>query len=96
MLVARKAADLEDAAAEMRAINPNVKVMTRPLDIRSQEGVQALYRDIKSEFGTADVLVNNAGCGTSVLPIRDMDSKDFWYDFVGMPQAFRYKMNANT
>lgn len=29
-----------------------------------------------------DVLINNAGSGKSALPIKEVDPKDFWYDFV--------------
>lgn len=61
--------------------------MIRPFDIRSEEDVRALYRDIKSEFGTADVLVNNAGSGKSALAIRDVDHEDFWCDFVSISKA---------
>jgi NAD(P)-dependent dehydrogenase (short-subunit alcohol dehydrogenase family) len=44
--------------------------------------VKSLYGKIQSDFGTVDVLVNNAGLGTSALPIEDVDPEDFWYDFV--------------
>ena len=82
MLVARKANDLEEAAAEVRRINPDVKVMTKAIDIRSEEDVKALYKSIKEEFGTVDVLINNAGSGKTILPIKDIEVEDFWYDFV--------------
>ena len=56
--------------------------MTRALDIRSEEDVKALYASIYEEFGTVDVLINNAGSGKVVLPIKDIEAQDFWYDFV--------------
>jgi NADP-dependent 3-hydroxy acid dehydrogenase YdfG len=56
--------------------------LTQALDIRNKESVEALFAKIKSEFGTVDVLINNAGSGKSALPIKDVDPEDFWYDFV--------------
>ncbi len=47
-----------------------------------EDEVKALFSRIKSEIGTVDVLVNNAGSGKSALPVRDVDPNDFWYDFV--------------
>jgi len=47
--------------------------------------VDALYAKVESEFGTVDVLVNNAGVGKSALPIKDVQPEDFMYDFVSRP-----------
>ena len=84
VLVARKASELETAASELRKINPNLIVLTQGLDIRDEDGVRALFAEIKSELGTVDVLINNAGAGADPLPIRDIDAKDFWNDFVSI------------
>lgn len=81
MLVARKSVGLELTAAEIREINPNVAILTYSLDISNEDAVRALFAKIKSEFGTIDVLINNAGVGNSAS-IRDIDPKDFWRDFV--------------
>ena len=59
------------------------------MDIRSEEEVKALYVEIKKEFGTADVLINNAGSGRSALPIKEADPTDYWYDFVSVVQSQR-------
>lgn len=55
------------------------------MDIRDEDAVKVLFDRIKSEIGTVDVLVNNAGSGKSALPVRDVDPRDFWYDFVCIP-----------
>ena len=60
--------------------------MTRAMDVRDEEAVKSLYAEVEREFGTVDVLVNNAGAGTSTLGIRDIDAKDFWYDFVSVTE----------
>jgi NADP-dependent 3-hydroxy acid dehydrogenase YdfG len=82
VLVARKAKELDETAQEVKKINPNVKILTRAIDIRSEDDVKSLYASIKEEFGTVDVLINNAGSGKSALPVKDVGPKDFWYDFV--------------
>jgi NAD(P)-dependent dehydrogenase (short-subunit alcohol dehydrogenase family) len=56
--------------------------LTQALDIRDESAVQALFARINAELGTVDVLINNAGSGTSTMPIKDIDTRDFWYDFV--------------
>ena len=82
MLVARNVSNLAEAAEEIKEINANVEVLTQGMDICNEDSVKELFAKIKSDFGTADVLINNAGSGRSVLPIKQIDSKDFWYDFV--------------
>jgi len=73
---------VQAAGRAIKEINPNVRVLTHALDIRNQTSVQTLFAEIASEFGTVDVLVNNAGSGKSALPIKVVDPEDFWYDFV--------------
>jgi NADP-dependent 3-hydroxy acid dehydrogenase YdfG len=61
--------------------------MTRTINILSKEDIKALFRDIKNEYSAADILINNAGSRKSSLPIKDVDPKDFWYDFVSIDFA---------
>ncbi|KAL2061429.1 hypothetical protein VTL71DRAFT_7702 [Oculimacula yallundae] len=75
------AASFAKAAKDVQKINPNTTVLARSVDIRDENAVRELYTYINLEFGTADVLVNNAGSGKSVLPIKDIDISGFWYDF---------------
>lgn len=85
VLVARNATELEATAQEVKEVIPNIQVLTQALDIRDDDAVKRLFYRIMSELGTVDVLINNAGSGKSALPVRDVDPKDFWYDFVGFP-----------
>jgi NAD(P)-dependent dehydrogenase (short-subunit alcohol dehydrogenase family) len=64
-----------------------LKVMTRAINILSEEDIKALFRDIKNKYGMADILISNAGSGKYPLPIKDVDPKDFWYDFVSIDLA---------
>ena len=84
MLVARNAKGLEATAKELHEINPAVKVLTQAADICNPDAVKELYARIEAEFGSVDVLVNNAGSNKSVLPIKDQDLDSFWLDFVSL------------
>ncbi len=64
--------------------------MAQSVDIRDAGAVQTLFSKIKSEFGTADVLINNAGSGKSALQIKEVDPSDFWYDFVSARSSHVY------
>jgi len=62
------------------------------MDISDEEAVRALFARIKSELGTVDVLVNNAGSGQETAPIKDANLVNFWHDFVSRvnyPQPLR-------
>jgi NADP-dependent 3-hydroxy acid dehydrogenase YdfG len=78
VLIARNIIELEAAAKEIKAINPEIKVLTESADIRDKESVQRLFAKVKNEVGTADVLINNAGTGSASTPIRDIGPDDFW------------------
>jgi len=81
VLVARNASEVEATSREIKNINPKIEVLTQALDITNKDAVEDLYAKIKGEWGTVDVLVNNAGSGKSALPIRDVLPEDFWYEF---------------
>lgn len=59
VLAARERDRLNQFAAELTANNHSV--LTVPTDVRDAEQVKALADTALSEFGTVDVLVNNAG-----------------------------------
>lgn len=82
ILIARNAEELEAAAQDLRNINPDIEVLARSVDIRVETAVRDLFIDVKSKFGTADVLINNAGSGKAALPVGEVDISDFWYVFV--------------
>lgn len=65
VLVARNTTGLEAAAKELQAINPDVEILTQAMDVSEKEAVQALYSRIRREYGTVDVLVNNAALSQS-------------------------------
>lgn len=59
ILAARTADALEQVAAEMRGLG--VKAIAVPTDVSDEEQLKRLVERSMSEFGSIDVLVNNAG-----------------------------------
>ncbi len=78
VLVARNAAQLDEVAQDVRAIDSSIKVLTVAADITDERAVDALFDKVKSAFGTADVLVNNAGLGDGGGRIGEVDPKTWW------------------
>jgi len=54
----------------------NVKVMLCKCDIGSEENVKKMFSDIKDEFESIDVIVNNAGISIDQM-LEDKTSKEF-------------------
>ena len=73
-LLARDADELERAAAELRA--HGTRVLTLPCDVRKREEVQKAVREVVADYGSLDVLVNNAGV-IQVGPLEHMQETDF-------------------
>lgn len=95
MLIARKSSELEAAKSELHKINPKVTVLTQAMDISDEEAVRRLFARIKSELGTVDVLVNNAGSGQETAPIKDANPVNFWHDFVSGISHYESVQSAN-
>ena len=60
-LVARRAAELESVAAEVRAVGGEAFVM--PCDVADREHVYATAKAAIAQLGSVELLVNNAGYG---------------------------------
>ncbi|MCU1343384.1 MAG: Sepiapterin reductase [Candidatus Acidoferrum typicum] len=60
-LCARKAADLENAAADLRAAG--IQVLAAPADVTRADQVSGLVSETQRTLGPVDILVNNAGIG---------------------------------
>lgn len=82
VLVARNAKKLEEVAASINEKFPRVDTLTVPTDVADPASVAALFEKVKSKYGHADVLVNNAAVFNSLAPIKDDDHKVWWGDMV--------------
>ncbi|HEY9734728.1 MAG TPA: SDR family oxidoreductase [Trichocoleus sp.] len=78
VLAARESDRLNQFAAELTANNHSVLAV--PTDVREAEQVKALAQTALSEFGTVDVLVNNAGIYISGP--ADQFTLDDWHQAV--------------
>lgn len=59
------------------ARGPSDDVLARALDVRDEEGVEALVLEAESRFGTIDLWVNNAGVLDPIAPVRDVEADAF-------------------
>ncbi|KAF2871137.1 hypothetical protein BDV95DRAFT_573352 [Massariosphaeria phaeospora] len=80
VLVARNADKLAAVADSVTKNYPNVEVLSVPTDITDPAAVAALFEKVKSKYGHADVLVNNAGGFNALGPAKDVAINDWWKD----------------
>lgn len=85
MLVATNAEKLAAVEADLKAINPEVQLLSVATNIGDEASVANLFATVKAKFGHADVLVHNAGVATGNGPILEQEVDDWWYNFVRAP-----------
>ncbi len=74
-ICARMAADLENAAEEIRA-DTGAEVFAVPADLSTADGISSVVSATAERFGGIDVLVNNSG-GPPVGKFADMTDEDW-------------------
>lgn len=62
-LCARRIERLETLKQELQAINPDIKVVLKSLDVNDHPSVFTVFDEFKEELGTIDRLIINAGMG---------------------------------
>ncbi|KAI9883299.1 MAG: hypothetical protein M1823_004942 [Watsoniomyces obsoletus] len=80
VLVARSAEQLAQTEEDLKKINSKVDLLSVPADLTDESSIEALFEKVKSKYGTADVLVNNAGGLSEAGPIASADSKAWWFN----------------
>lgn len=70
-----KASELEEVAAELRAIHPGIMACTA--DMRVESEVAGLIGTAVQRFGKLDILVNNAGVGFLFGPFAEQ-TQEMW------------------
>jgi len=79
VIAARRVDALEKVAEEIKAINPNVKVLAIKTDITSEEDAKNLFASVQKTFGRpADVLLNNAGYLRDEQLIGETAPNEWW------------------
>jgi short-subunit dehydrogenase len=82
ILAGRNKEDLEAAAVEIYAVAPAVQTDVRVIDISDETSVENAFIGLRETYERIDTLVNNAGSGDSPLPILEVGTAEWWYNFV--------------
>lgn len=69
---------LETATAAGRS---QPKVICLKVDITNLDSVESAAETIKSEFGSLDILINNAGYGSRYVSVTESDPEKWWRNF---------------
>lgn len=89
-ILARRKEKLDQVAEEVRSLG--VKCLPVKCDVNDLEEVKAALDTVLAEFGKVDILINNAGGGTS-MPILEMTDeayfKDINTDLLGLFKCLR-------
>ncbi|SEM00691.1 3-oxoacyl-[acyl-carrier protein] reductase/short-chain dehydrogenase/reductase-3 [Pasteurella skyensis] len=67
----KQLAEVVKQAKELGAVNANYYIC----DICDTEKLELTLQSIVSDFGTVDVLINNAGIWQKLMPVDEMDTK---------------------
>jgi len=70
ILTARNENDLKKLSRELKP--HKIRVLTYPCDVRDPHSVDALFRAVRREFRTLDILINNAGIAHANLPVDQL------------------------
>ena len=62
-LCARRVDRLEELKSELLAINPNINVVIKSLDVNDHDAVFTVFQEFKQELGSLDRVIVNAGMG---------------------------------
>lgn len=81
VLVGRNTRRLRATEEAVRAINPSVDYISVPTDLTDPASVDSLFRLVRSRYGHADVLVNNAGTFSQSDVLGKVDPNTWWSDF---------------
>ena len=78
ILVGRRQENLDEAAASLRQSYPYVEVVPFAASVVEEDYVDRLFQMVDSRFGTADVLINNAGVQPVAEPIVKSTPSSWW------------------
>jgi NAD(P)-dependent dehydrogenase (short-subunit alcohol dehydrogenase family) len=76
-LCSRSQPDLDDVNNEILALSSAVEVIARVCDITQRDQVSDFVRTVLDEFGTVDILINNAGMLGPRVPIAEYPPEEW-------------------
>ncbi len=94
VLTARRHTQGEAAAAQLAATGATVRFM--PLDVTSEQSIQALADGLKREFGRLDALINNAGIFPDLPPDNPASLTAATSIFSAKLDTIRLALETNT
>lgn len=77
-LVSRSTNQLESAAQDIR--DAGGTALCVPADITNPQRVEEMARRVEAEWGSVDLLVNNAGAFRAIGPVWDVAPAEWWSD----------------
>jgi len=81
VLVATGMEKLKETEAAINSLNPDVKTLCVAMDVSSEADVASLFEQVKTTFGHADVLINNAVVLAGGPVIHETKTDEFWSNF---------------
>ncbi|KAF2649126.1 NAD(P)-binding protein [Lophiostoma macrostomum CBS 122681] len=81
ILAARNLSKLKALAASLSKDHPDIAILSLALDISSPDSISTFYTTIKSNYGHADVLINNAAVNDVEQRLKDADPVRWWSEF---------------
>jgi NAD(P)-dependent dehydrogenase (short-subunit alcohol dehydrogenase family) len=84
VLVGRNANGLQETCAEVDSISESngfteARHLIVPVDLSRVGEIKTLFQMVESEFGTVDVLINNAGIAGPTCPVEEVTEEDWNY-----------------
>ena len=83
VIAGRRQNILDDTALDLRELatklGKDTKVLAVPTDLTNITEVEKLYEQVELSFGRVpDVVIANAGIGSPLLPLAEMDANEWW------------------
>ena len=75
VISSRKQKALDEVAEQLRRTQPHVRVLAKAAHVAEQEDARAVVDATVAEFGSLDVLVNNAGTNPYYGPLVELDEQ---------------------
>jgi NAD(P)-dependent dehydrogenase (short-subunit alcohol dehydrogenase family) len=80
-LLGRRKNLLDDTAAKIHQAVSGVQVLALKADLLDLSSLERAFQEVKTSFGTIDVLVSNAGFLSTPTSVLKSEEKDWWMSF---------------